>query len=92
MSRRVRKTSRFKKDFKRLARNAAFCAEFASVLRLLVDDMPLPSKYSDHALCNNWDGCRDCHIRPDVVLIYEKTDDGIELLLMRIGSHSELFR
>lgn len=91
MSRRVERASRFKKNFKRFARDSAFCAEFAALLELLKSDAPLPSKYRDHALHNDWDGCRDCHVRPDVVLVYQKTSDGIVLLLLRIGSHSEIF-
>ena len=91
MSRKVEKSSRFKKNFKRFARSPAFCADFASLLALLVADAPLPPKYCDHALHNNWEGCRDCHVRPDVVLIYRKTADGLVLCLLRIGGHAEVF-
>lgn len=91
MSRRIKRTSRFKKNFKRFARDAAFCAEFASLLELLAADASLPPKYCDHPLHNDWEGYRDCHVRPDVVLVYQKTADGLVLLLLRIGSHSEVF-
>lgn len=91
MSRRVERSSRFRKNFKRFARDAAFCSEFAAVLEILVADAPLPPRYRDHALHNDWEGCRDCHIRPDVVLVYQKTADGLVLLLLRVGSHSEVF-
>lgn len=91
MSRRVEKSTRFKKNFKRFVRDSAFCADFTTLLKLLVSDVPLPPKYRDHALHNNWEGCRDCHVRPDVVLVYQKTADGLVLLLLRVGSHSELF-
>ena len=91
MSRRIERSSRFKKNFKRFARDLVFCAEFATLLELLVSDAELPPKYCDHPLHNNWEGCRDCHVRPDVVLIYQKTTDGLVLHLLRIGGHSEVF-
>lgn len=91
MSRRIEKSARFKKNFKRFVRDSAFCTDFTTLLELLVSDAPLPPKYRDHALHNNWEGCRDCHVRPDVVLVYQKTADGLVLLLLRVGSHSELF-
>jgi mRNA interferase YafQ len=52
----------------------------------------LPEKYRDHALVSNWVGHRDCHIKPDLVLIYKKTEEGelLILKLVRLGSHSEL--
>lgn len=91
MNRRKVLSSRFKKNFKRFAFDEAFCAEFDAVVELLAADAPLPPKYRDHALHNDWEGCRDCHVRPDVVLVYRKTADGLELLLLRVGSHSEVF-
>ena len=65
--------------------------EIGKIVDLLAADAPLPPKYRDHALHNDWEDCRDCHVRPDVVLIYQKTADGLVLLLLRIGSHSEVF-
>ena len=92
MSRTVKRSGRFKKDFKRLCHDAVVVREFTHVLSLLVDDLELPEKYCDHPLHNDWEGARDCHIRPDVVLIYRKIDDVLSVLnLERIGSHSELF-
>lgn len=52
-------------------------------------DEVLPPNLSDHLLTGDWKGYRDCHIKPDLVLIYRKTEDA--LVLARIGSHSELF-
>jgi mRNA interferase YafQ len=52
-------------------------------------DTPLPHRYFDHPLSGEWSGFRDCHIRPDLVLIYEKPD-AHKLRLVRLGSHSEL--
>lgn len=91
MIRKVEKSSRFKKNFKRFAHDSVFCAEFAALLELLAADAPLNPKYCDHALHNDWEGCRDCHVRPGVVLICQKTADGLVLHLIRIGNHAEVF-
>jgi mRNA interferase YafQ len=56
---------------------------------LLAADQPLPAPFRDHALSGQWQDSRDCHIRPDLVLIYRKPDDAT-LELIRLGSHSEL--
>jgi mRNA interferase YafQ len=52
-------------------------------------DMPLPIRHLDHPLAGEWSDHRDCHIRPDLVLIYRKPD-AATLQLVRLGSHSEL--
>jgi mRNA interferase YafQ len=59
------------------------------ILKLLVDDDPLPPKYHDHPLEGQWNDHRDCHVKPDLVLIYHKPDD-VTLQLVRLGSHREL--
>lgn len=87
----IHKTSQYRRDAKRFRGNRALVSELLEVVDLLAADIPLPPKYRDHALHNNWEGCRDCHVRPDVVLVYQKTADGLVLLLLRVGSHSELF-
>lgn len=92
MKRTTRPSTRYKKDLKRIMNNAALIERLCEILSLLEVDAPLPPECHDHALHNNWEGCRDCHIRPDVVLVYQKSADGIELLLLRVGSHSEVFR
>jgi len=64
--------------------------ELRSVLTLLLNDQPLPERHRDHPLRGEWADHRDCHIRPDLILIYRKPDaDRLELV--RLGSHSELF-
>jgi mRNA interferase YafQ len=60
-----------------------------AVVGLLASDAPLPEKYRDHALTGTWHDHRDCHIRPDLVLIY-RIADADHLDLVRLGSHSEL--
>jgi mRNA interferase YafQ len=59
------------------------------VLSLLVNDRPLPDKMRDHALAGEWKDHRDCHLKPDLVLIY-RVPDAERLELVRLGSHSQL--
>jgi mRNA interferase YafQ len=56
---------------------------------ILAADQQLPHRYFDHPLSGEWDDCRDCHVRPDLVLIYRKSENN-SLELIRLGSHSEL--
>ena len=60
------------------------------ILKLLLVDQPLPEKNRDHALSGDWAGYRECHVKPDLLLIYRKPDADT-LRLARLGSHSELF-
>lgn len=90
--RQIERTSRFKKDFKReiRGRNAGVLEkELRRVLAKLVVDEPLDIKYRDHQLTGTWSEFRDCHLKPDLLLIYRKTPDS-RLQLVRLGSHSEL--
>lgn len=88
----IERTNQLKRDFKRELKGqhrATLEEDFREVLNLLVADQPLPDRYHDHALTGNWREFRDCHIKPDLVLIYQKPDDK-RLVLARLGSHSEL--
>jgi mRNA interferase YafQ len=88
----IERTTRFRRDYKREARGrhgAALEASLLAVLQVLVIDGPLSECHRDHSLSGDWAGFRDCHIKPDLVLIYEKPDDDT-LRLVRLGSHSEL--
>ena len=90
--RRIKPSHTFKRDFKRIKANPShrdIDSLLRAVLNLLVRDMPLPAHCVDHALKGKWKGYRDCHIKPDVVLIYRKRDVDV-LELVRVGSHSEL--
>ncbi|WP_394764171.1 type II toxin-antitoxin system YafQ family toxin [Phenylobacterium sp.] len=84
-------TGQFKRDYKRekAGQHADLDAVFKAATDLLVNKGTLPISNKDHPLKGDWKGCRDCHLKPDLVLIYRKTKTAIELL--RIGSHSELF-
>ncbi len=81
--------SRFKKDLKRLKSSNRDEDELLVVINVLANGQPLEEKFRDHLLVGNYFGCRECHIRPDWLLIYQTTET--DLLLVRTGSHSELF-
>lgn len=82
-------TSRFKKDIKKYEHNKPVKKELETVLVFLLQKKKLPEKYLDHALAGNYIGFKECHVKPDVLLVYW-TDDKY-LHLVRMGSHSELF-
>jgi mRNA interferase YafQ len=88
----IRRTARFKRDYRREAKGryrATLDRDLLAVISLLAADAPLPKKLRDHALAGDWKDHRDCHIRPDLVLVYRKPD-AETLELVRLGSHSEL--
>jgi mRNA interferase YafQ len=90
--REIERTSRFKRDYKREAKGrhrSTLDESLVTVLQSLAADTPLPERYRDHPLTGDWSGYRDCHVKPDLVLIYEKPDADT-LRLIRLGSHSEL--
>lgn len=83
-------STQFKKDFKRIAKMPIpDILEVGGIISMLQKGEKLPPKNVDHSLAGNWFGFRDCHIKPDLVLIYRVT--GNTLQLARIGSHSEIF-
>ncbi len=88
----IRRTNRFKRDYKREKsgrHGKTLDAVLREVLELLVADKSLPYSNFDHPLTGDWVDHRDCHIKPDLVLIYRKPDDEY-LDLVRRGSHSEI--
>lgn len=90
--RKIKRTARFKRDYRReLSSVLGKKLEelLKPVIELLAQDKPLPQRYSDHALAGDWKNYRDCHIRPDLVLIYRLVGTDT-LALVRLGSHSEL--
>jgi mRNA interferase YafQ len=87
----ISRTNQFKRDYKRESRgqHRGILDELVvSVITHLISDKTLPPHYKDHALVGNWSDYRDCHLKPDLVLIYQITDDAVTLV--RLGSHSEL--
>ena len=90
--RKIERTSQFKRDYKREARGQHRTSLDAGLVPLLValaDDQPLEPRHHAHALSGDWKDHRDCHVKPDLVLIYQKPDADT-LRLVRLGSHSEL--
>ena len=81
----------FKKDYKRIVRRGYNIQLMETIIELLAKREPLPSKYKDHALTGEYRGCRECHITPDWLLIYQIHDEELILILTRTGSHSDLF-
>ncbi|MBM0609188.1 type II toxin-antitoxin system YafQ family toxin [Helicobacter pylori] len=79
----------FKKDFKKLVKNGFDDSVLNEVILTLRKKEPLSPPFKDHALKGKWKPFRECHIKPDVLLVYLVKDD--ELILLRLGSHSELF-
>lgn len=80
-----------KRDLKKLALTPEILmsAEMVEVMYLLQNNLPLPEKYKDHPLTGNWDGFRDCHIKNDLVLIYQIR--GEEIHFARLNTHAEVF-
>ncbi len=89
MSRIIRRTTQFKRDYKRMKRRGKDLEQLRSVIQKLARGQPLEGRYRDHPLLGGYRGTRECHIEPDWLLIYEVTEE--ELVLIRTGSHADLF-
>ncbi|MGC8775227.1 MAG: type II toxin-antitoxin system YafQ family toxin [Chlorobaculum sp.] len=88
----IKFTTRFKRDYRREKsgkHGKKLDALLEGIISLLSEDKPLPPNAVDHPLIGTLNDCRDCHVKPDLILIYRKTDDNA-LELVRLGSHSEL--
>jgi mRNA interferase YafQ len=88
----IERTTQFKRDFKRESKGrhrATLVADVTAIVIELQHDRPLAARFRDHALTGDWKDHRDCHVKPDLVLIY-RLHDLDTLQLVRIGSHSEL--
>ncbi len=92
----IERANSFKRDYKREAKGqyrATLDVMLLPVLQALVSDQALGWQYHDHELVGNWAGYRECHLKPDLLLIYRKweSEEAQLLCLARLGSHSELF-
>ncbi|HXM61643.1 MAG TPA: type II toxin-antitoxin system YafQ family toxin [Terriglobales bacterium] len=89
----IERTNVFKRDFKR-EKSGQYRGDLDALvfttISLLAEDKPLPEKTRDHALGGEWRDHRECHLKPDLLLIYRKPNAEL-LQLVRLGSHSELF-
>ena len=86
----IERTGRFQRDYKRESRRrASLDAVLVPIVKTLANDRALEPRHHDHVLSGEWNDHRDCHGKPDLVLIYQKPD-AETLRLVRLGSHSEL--
>lgn len=88
----VRFTTQFKKDLKLANKQGKNTDKLFEIVERLANGEALEAKYRDHELSGSCQGCRECHVEPDWLLVYEIFNDVLVLLLNRVGSHSELFR
>ena len=91
MSFAIRRTAQFKKDYKRMVKRGADVALLRAVVETLAEGKPLPPQNRDHALSGEFAGHRECHIRPDWLLVYLVRNDVLVLALVRAGTHADLF-
>ncbi len=87
---RIQRTTQFKRDVSRAKRRNRNLKKLREVLHWLEEGVKLPASYRDHALVGQYKGTRECHLEPDWLLIYEAS--GEDVILIRTGSHSDLFR
>ena len=88
----VKPSNRYRKSLKRVSQHPSFVAEeLDEIVIQLSRNIPLDSRYRDHALKGEHRGIRECHIRGDLLLLYQKQDDILILLLVDIGTHTSVF-
>lgn len=87
----IRPTTKFQKDLKKVKKRGYDISLLTEIIKMLAAGEPLPEKHRDHLLAGDYIGCRECHITPDWLLIYEIANDELILYLTRTGSHSDLF-
>ena len=87
----IRPTNKFQKDLKRLQKRGYNISLLTEVIKKLANGEKLPEKNKDHYLTGEFIGCKECHITPDWLLIYEISNSELILYLTRTGTHSDLF-
>ncbi len=87
----IKATNRFEKDIKQAQKRGKDLDKLFFVIEKLANGEPLEEKYRDHSLVGLYKGCRECHIEPDWLLVYEIFEDVLILSLARTGTHSDLF-
>ena len=84
-------TNRFRRDYKLAKKRGYDLSLLDRTVNLIASRTTLPERYKDHELIGDYKGCRECHITPDWLLIYEIFEDELILYLTRTGTHSDLF-
>lgn len=87
----VKPSTKFQKDLKKIEKRGYNLVLLTEVIIIIANGEELPAKYKDHNLSGNYGRCRECHITPDWLLIYELTECDLILYLTRTGTHSDLF-
>ena len=87
----IKRTTQFKKDVKLMLKQGKDIRALLDVVEMLRTDTPLPESCRDHALSGEFAGHRECHIRPDWLLVYLVRNDVLVLTLVRTGTHADLF-
>ena len=88
----VKFTTTFKKSYKLMKKRGLDLSLLDTIVDKLRQGIPLEEKYHDHALTGNFEGFRECHIKPDWLLVYLIEDDILTLTLVDTGSHSDIFK
>ena len=91
----IKATAQFRKDYKLAKKRGLNMSLLANIINALAEGNELPAKYKDHALKGRWKGRRECHVLPDWLLVYQKTDTTLVLNLFRTGTrtgtHQDIF-
>lgn len=87
----VKPTTKFQRDLKRIQKRGYDISLLTDVIKKLAAGEQLPERNKDHSLSGDYVGCRECHVTPDWLLIYEIVDETLVLYLTRTGTHSDLF-
>ena len=84
-------TTRYVKDVRRLRKRGYKLEKLVTIVKLLETEQPLPAHARNHKLHGEYGGCRECHVGGDWLLIYNFTEEGEEVTLIRTGTHADLF-
>ena len=87
----VKLTAQFKKDYRLAIKRGLNMQLLNDIITMLATGTVLPEKYKDHPLQGRWKGRRECHVLPNWLLVYQKTDTTLVLDLFRTGTHSDIF-
>lgn len=92
MKYKVKLTGQFKRDVKLAKKQGKDTDKLFNVISTIAEGKKLDAKYRDHGLSGNYAGCRECHVEPDWLLVYELIDNVLVMMVYRISTHSELFK